>query len=48
MKEKNYDIVEANRVLKIIDEERLLEIIKPGNLLKLGYSLDDHGINKKK
>ncbi|MFO7622186.1 MAG: lyase family protein [Bacteroidales bacterium] len=47
MKEKNHDIFEANRILKIIDEERLRDIIKPGNLLKLGFSLDDPGINEK-
>lgn len=47
MKENNHDIFEANRILKIIDEERLQEIIKPGNLLKLGFSLDDPGINEK-
>ncbi len=47
MKEKNHDIFEANRILKIIDEERLQEIIRPGNLLKLGFSLDDPGINEK-
>ncbi|MBW6500915.1 MAG: hypothetical protein K0B05_05925 [Bacteroidales bacterium] len=47
MKEKNHDIIEANRILKIIEDERLREIIKPGNLLKLGFSLDDPGINEK-
>ena len=41
MKEKDYDIFEANRILKIIDEKRLEEILQPGNLLKLGFSLED-------
>jgi len=41
MKEKKLDIFEANRVLKIIDEDKLKEILLPGNLLKLGFSLED-------
>ena len=41
MKEKKLDIFEANRILKIIDETRLKEILEPGNLLKLGFSLED-------
>ena len=41
MKEMKFDIFEANRVLKIIDETRLKEILEPGNLLKLGFSLED-------
>jgi len=41
MKEKKYDIFEANRILKKIDETRLKEILQPGNLLKLGFSLED-------
>ena len=41
MKEKKYDIIEANSVLKIIDETWLKEILQPGNLLKLGFSLED-------
>jgi aspartate ammonia-lyase len=41
MKEKKCDIFEANQLLKIIDEKRLKEILKPGNLLKLGFSLED-------
>jgi len=41
MKDKKYDIFEANRILKIIDEEKLKEILQPGNLLKLGFSLED-------
>jgi aspartate ammonia-lyase len=41
MKEKNADILEANRITGTIDEIRLKNILEPGNLLKLGYSLDD-------
>ena len=41
MKEKKYDIFEANSNLKIIEEARLKEILQPGNLLKLGFSLED-------
>lgn len=41
MKGKKYDIFEANAILKIIDETRLKDILQPGNLLKLGFSLED-------
>lgn len=41
MKERKMDIFEANRNLKAIDESKLQTILKPGNLLKLGFSLDD-------
>jgi aspartate ammonia-lyase len=41
MKEKKIDIFEANDILKILDRSRLETILKPGNLLKLGFSLDD-------
>jgi len=41
MKEKKYDIFDANSILKIIEEARLKEILQPGNLLKLGFSLED-------
>ena len=41
MKEKKIDIFEANAVLKLIDETKLKSILEPGNLLKLGFSLDD-------
>ncbi len=41
MKEKKCGIFEANNILKMIDETRLKEILQPGNLLKLGYSLED-------
>jgi aspartate ammonia-lyase len=41
MKERKIDIFEANSVLKVIDDSRLRTILEPGNLLKLGFSLDD-------
>jgi aspartate ammonia-lyase len=41
MKEKNITIFEANSDLKIIDTEKLKSILEPGNLLKLGFSLDE-------
>jgi len=41
MKEKNIDIFSANSILKSIDPSRLETILKPGNLLRLGFSLDD-------
>jgi aspartate ammonia-lyase len=41
MKEKKVDIFEANEILKAVDDEKLKTILQPGNLLKLGFSLDD-------
>jgi aspartate ammonia-lyase len=41
MKEKKIDIFEANTILNVIDETSLKSILQPGNLLKLGFSLDD-------
>jgi aspartate ammonia-lyase len=41
MIEKKINIFEANSILKIIDESKLMSILEPGNLLKLGFSLDD-------
>jgi len=41
MKEKRIDIFEANGILKLIDDSKLKTILQPGNLLKLGFSLDD-------
>jgi aspartate ammonia-lyase len=41
MKDKKIDIFEANSILKLIDETKLRSILEPGNLLKLGFSLDD-------
>ncbi len=41
MKEKKINIFEANNILKVIDDIKLKSILEPGNLLKLGFSLDD-------
>ena len=41
MKDRNVDIFEANSILRSIDNEKLRSILQPGNLLKLGFSLDD-------
>jgi aspartate ammonia-lyase len=41
MKEKKINIFEANDILKMIDDTKLKSILEPGNLLKLGFSLDD-------
>jgi aspartate ammonia-lyase len=41
MKEKDLDIFEANRILKLLDQEKLETILKPANLIKLGFSIDD-------
>lgn len=39
MRQSKVDIFEANKNLKLLDESKLHEIVKPENLLKLGYSL---------
>jgi aspartate ammonia-lyase len=41
MKKENISVVEANRKLSLLPEEKLLDIIKPQNLLKEGFSLDE-------
>jgi aspartate ammonia-lyase len=41
MREKGIDIFEANGILNSIDEEKLRKILEPGNLLKLGFTLED-------
>jgi aspartate ammonia-lyase len=41
MKKNNYDIFEANRIINLVNEIKLKEILQPGNLLKLGFSLED-------
>jgi aspartate ammonia-lyase len=41
MKEKKISIFEANDILKVIDDTKLRTILQPGNLLKLGFSLDE-------
>jgi aspartate ammonia-lyase len=41
MKEKRIDIFEANKQLMLFSNERITEILKPSNLLRLGFTLDD-------
>ncbi len=41
MKLKGMDIFAANEELKLIDREKLKTLLKPENLLKLGYTLDE-------
>ena len=41
MKERKIDIIEANSILKIIDEQKLEKLLAPSNILKLGFSADD-------
>ncbi|MFC2137188.1 lyase family protein [Bacteroidota bacterium] len=39
MKINNIDVFEANKNLSMIDDDKLKELLKPQNLLKLGFSL---------
>ena len=41
MKEKNIGLFEANKNLDLIPAEKLKMIVKPENLLKEGYSIQD-------
>lgn len=41
MKKEGLNIYEANKKLKTLDELKLKELMKPQNLLKLGYSVKD-------
>jgi len=41
MKDKKISIFEANKILKLLDESKLKSILEPGNLLRLGFSLDE-------
>jgi aspartate ammonia-lyase len=41
MREKGLSIHEANKELGLLDAKKLEEILKPENMLKLGYSLSD-------
>jgi aspartate ammonia-lyase len=41
MKNKQINIFEANHELQLIDNSKLLEILKPENLLKEGFTLSD-------
>lgn len=41
MKAENLDIFEANHRLAFVDESKLLQILKPENLLKTGFGIED-------
>jgi aspartate ammonia-lyase len=41
MKSSGCDVFEANRKLQLIDEEKLKNVLKPENLLKTGFTLND-------
>jgi len=41
MKAKGISIISANEESGMMDKEKLLRVLSPGNLLKLGYSLSD-------
>jgi aspartate ammonia-lyase len=41
MKNNHISVVEANRLLNIMPEEKLLQIIQPDNLLKEGFNIQD-------
>lgn len=41
MKTSGCDIFEANKKLNLIDEEKLKNVLKPENLLKTGFTLND-------
>ena len=48
MKDKKINIFEANDILKLMDESKLKAILEPGNLLKLGFSLEDLDVHLNK
>jgi aspartate ammonia-lyase len=41
MKESGLSVIEANKKLGYLKEDKLKEILKPGNLVQGGYSLKD-------
>jgi len=41
MKAKGCDVFEANKTLNLLDEEKLKNVLKPENLLKTGFTLND-------
>jgi aspartate ammonia-lyase len=41
MKKNHISIIDANRLLNIMPEEKLLQIIQPDNLLKEGFNIQD-------
>jgi aspartate ammonia-lyase len=42
MKEKKINIFAANALLNVLDEKSLIALLKPANLMKLGFSLEDN------
>jgi aspartate ammonia-lyase len=44
MKENKLTIFEANKILNLMAEDKLKNLLEPGNLLKLGFSLNDLGL----
>jgi aspartate ammonia-lyase len=50
MKEKHINIMEANKLLGILPDDKIRHILEPGNLLKEGFTLNDiidnHGQRK--
>jgi aspartate ammonia-lyase len=41
MKAKEINILQANKELNCMSEKKILDVLKPENILKLGYSLND-------
>ena len=41
MKAQGCDVFEANKKLNLLDEEKLRNVLKPENLLKTGFTLND-------
>jgi aspartate ammonia-lyase len=41
MKAKDINIFEANEELKLVDKNKLNEVLKPEHLLKEGFTIDD-------
>jgi aspartate ammonia-lyase len=41
MKKNNISITEANRILQLVPEEKLMRILEPQNLLKEGFSIQE-------
>ncbi len=41
MNDKNLDVFDANRMLSLMDEEKLRALLNPHNLIKLGFSIKD-------
>ena len=41
MKKKKINLFEANKLLNTLEEDRIKDIIRPDNLLKEGFSIND-------